>query len=81
MAKVQGTQISSATAVLSTTSNQWAVLLTLKSAGAAAFGALTSHLYHTYYSAAAAGNEDDYWLTSSDPPVNTPSTCGPSSSR
>ncbi len=62
VAKVPGTQISSATAMLSTTSNQWAVLVTLKSAGAAAFGALTSHLYNTYYSAAAAGNEDDHWL-------------------
>ncbi len=62
VAKVQGTQISSATAMPPTTSNQWAVLLTLKSAGAAAFGALTSHLYSTYYSAAAAGNKDDYWL-------------------
>ncbi len=62
VAKVPGTQISSATATLSTTSDQWAVALTLKSAGASAFGALTSHLYNTYYSAAAAGNEDDYWL-------------------
>ncbi len=36
--------------------------MTLRSAGAAAFGAFTSHLYSTYYSAAAAGNEDDHWL-------------------
>ena len=37
VAKVQGTQIGTATAELSTTSNQWEVLLNLKSAGAAAW--------------------------------------------
>ena len=61
-AKVQGTQISDATAELSTTSNQWEVTLRLNSAGTSAFGALTLHQYNTYYSAAQAGNQDDYWL-------------------
>ena len=62
VAKVQGTQISDATAELSTTSNQWEVTLRLNSAGASAFGALTLHQYNTYYRAAQAGNQDDYWL-------------------
>ena len=62
VAKVPGTQISDATAELSTTSNQWEVTLRLNSAGASAFGALTLHQYNTYYRAAQAGNQDDYWL-------------------
>ena len=62
VAKVQGTQISDATAALSTTSSQWEVTLTLNSAGTSAFGALTLHQYNTYYGAAQAGNQDDYWL-------------------
>ena len=62
VAKVQGTQISDATAELSTTSNQWEVTLRLNSAGTSAFGALTLHQYNTYYRAAQAGNQDDYWL-------------------
>ncbi len=62
VAKVRGTQISDATAELSTTSNQWEVTLTLNSAGTSAFGTLTLHQYNTYYRAAQAGNQDDYWL-------------------
>lgn len=62
VAKVQGTQISDATAELSTASNQWEVTLRLNSAGTSAFGALTLHQYNTYYRAAQAGNQDDYWL-------------------
>ena len=62
VAKVQGTQISDATAELSTTSNQWEVTLRLNSAGTSALGALTLHQYNTYYRAAQAGNQDDYWL-------------------
>jgi hypothetical protein len=62
VARVQGSQISEATAELSTTSNQWEVTLRLNSAGASAFSALTSHLYNTYYSAAQAGNRDDQAL-------------------
>ena len=59
VAKVPGTQISNAVAALSTTSNQWAVTLTLKSAGTAAFTNLTSELAAKYYPGAQAGNQDD----------------------
>jgi len=52
VAKVQGKQITSATAGLSTTSNQWQVNLSLNSAGAAAFSTLTARLYNTYYAQA-----------------------------
>jgi preprotein translocase subunit SecD len=57
-AKVQGKQVTSATAGLSTTNNQWQVNLSLNGAGASAFGALTSHLYTTYYTAAQSGNQN-----------------------
>ena len=56
-AKVQGKQVTSATAGLSTTNNQWQVNLSLNGAGAAAFSALTSHLYSTYYPSAQAGDQ------------------------
>ncbi len=63
VAKVQGTQISNATAELSTTSNEWEVLLTLKSSGAGAYGTLTSDLYNKYYTAGDDNTEtSDYWL-------------------
>ncbi len=58
VAKVQGKQVTSASAGLSTTSNQWQVNLSLNSAGAAAFSTLTSHLYNTYYSAGQAGDQN-----------------------
>ena len=63
VAKVPGTQISSATAQLSTTNNQWEVILGLKSAGATAFANLTSELASKYYTA-GGGNpaNSDYWL-------------------
>jgi len=63
VARIPGTQISTATAELSTTSNQWEVLLNLKSAGAAAYSNLTSALYSKYYTA-GGGNpaSSDYWL-------------------
>jgi preprotein translocase subunit SecD len=63
VAKVQGTEISSATAELSTTSNQWEVILDLKSAGASAYGTLTSAIYNKYYSA-GGGNPSTsaFWL-------------------
>lgn len=82
VAKVQGTQISDATAELSTTSNQWEVTLRLNSAGASAFGALTLHQYNTYYRAAQAGNQDDYWLDTiavvlDGTVVTAPQTAGP----
>jgi preprotein translocase subunit SecD len=59
VAKVQGKQITSATAGLSTTSNQWQVNLSLNSAGASAFSALTSRLYSTYYPGAQSGDQND----------------------
>ena len=58
VAKVQGTWVTSATAGLSTTSNQWQVNLTLNGQGASAFSTLTSHLYSTYYSAAQGGDQN-----------------------
>jgi preprotein translocase subunit SecD len=64
VAKVPGTQIGTAVAALSTTSNQWEVTLRLKSAGAAAFTHLTSELVAKYLSGAGAGNQDDFWLDS-----------------
>ncbi len=59
-AKVQGKQVTSASAGLSTTSNQWQVNLTMNGSGAAAFGALTSHLYSTYYTAAQSDQNAAY---------------------
>jgi preprotein translocase subunit SecD len=61
VAKVPGTQIATAAAELSTTSNQWEVLVTLKGAGATAFANLTAEQAAKYYSAAST-NEDDFWL-------------------
>jgi preprotein translocase subunit SecD len=62
VAKVLGEAVTNATAELSTTNNQWEVLLTFDSAGTSAFGALTTSLYDNYYSGAQAGNEDDVVL-------------------
>jgi hypothetical protein len=62
VAKVPGTQIGTAVTAPWATSDQWAVLLTLKSAGAAAFTNLTSELAARYLPGARAGNQDDYWL-------------------
>jgi preprotein translocase subunit SecD len=61
-AKVQGKQVTSASAGLSTTSNQWQVNLTMNGAGASAFSALTSHLYSTYYTAAQSGDQNSAYL-------------------
>ncbi len=61
-AKVQGKWVTSATAGLSTTSNQWQVNLSLNGQGAAAFGTLTSHLYSTYYTAAQSGDQNSAYL-------------------
>jgi preprotein translocase subunit SecD len=61
-AKVQGKQVTSASAGLSTTSNQWQVNLTMNGSGAAAFGALTSHLYSTYYTASQSGDQNAAYL-------------------
>jgi preprotein translocase subunit SecD len=59
VAKVQGKWVTSATAQLSTTSNEWQVNLTLNSEGTSAFSTLTSHLYDTYYSGGQAADEND----------------------
>ncbi|HEV2259320.1 MAG TPA: protein translocase subunit SecD [Streptosporangiaceae bacterium] len=61
VSKVPGTQIATATAELSTTSNQWEVLVTLKSGGATAFGNLTAEQASKYYTSAST-NENDFWL-------------------
>jgi preprotein translocase subunit SecD len=61
VSKVPGTQIATATAELSTTSNQWEVLVTLKSGGATAFANLTSEQASKYYPSAST-SEDDFWL-------------------
>lgn len=58
VAKVQGRWVTSATAGLSTTSNQWQVNLTLNNQGASAFSTLTSHLFTTYYQAGQAGDQN-----------------------
>ncbi|MDQ2810738.1 MAG: protein translocase subunit SecD [Actinomycetota bacterium] len=58
---VQGKQVTGATATLSSTNNEWVVNVTLNSAGASAFGKLTSHQYTTYYPGAST-NENDYVL-------------------
>jgi preprotein translocase subunit SecD len=55
-AKVLGKQVTSATAALSTTSNQWQVNLTMNGAGSSAFSTLTAHMYSTYYT---AGQSDE----------------------
>jgi hypothetical protein len=62
VARVPNTQIRNAVAELSATSNQWAVLLTLRSAGAAAFTNLTAEQATKYFPGAQAGNQDDRWL-------------------
>jgi len=62
VAKIPGTQIATATANLSTTSNQWEVILTLKNAGATAYANLTSEQATKYYPGAQAGNQNDYYL-------------------
>ncbi|MGH3149402.1 MAG: SecDF P1 head subdomain-containing protein, partial [Streptosporangiaceae bacterium] len=62
VAKVPGTQIGTAAAEQSAASNQWAVLLTLKSAGTAAFTNLTTEQATRYYPGAQAGNQNDQWL-------------------
>jgi preprotein translocase subunit SecD len=63
VAKVPGQQISGATAELATNSNEWQVIVNLKSGGASAFSTLTSKLVNQYYSA-GGGNpaNSDYWL-------------------
>ncbi|HJZ02663.1 MAG TPA: protein translocase subunit SecD, partial [Streptosporangiaceae bacterium] len=61
VAKIPGTQIATASAQLSTTSNQWEVLVTLKGAGTTAFANLTSEQATKYYPSAST-SENDFWL-------------------
>jgi preprotein translocase subunit SecD len=61
VAKIPGTQIATASAQLSTTSNQWEVLVTLKGAGTTAFANLTSEQATKYYPDAST-NENDFYL-------------------
>jgi len=58
VAKVRGTQVTAASAGLSTTSNQWQVNLTLNGQGAAAFSTLTSRLYNNFYAAGQSGDQN-----------------------
>ena len=58
VAKVRGTQVTAASAGLSTTSNQWQVNLTLNGQGAAAFSTLTSRLFNNYYAAGQSGDQN-----------------------
>jgi preprotein translocase subunit SecD len=58
VAKVRGTEVTAASAGLSTTSNQWQVNLTLNGQGATAFSTLTSRLYNDYYAAGQSGDQN-----------------------
>jgi preprotein translocase subunit SecD len=63
VAKVQGQQIDTATAELSTTSNEWEVLLTFKGDAVGPWSTLTSNLYDKYYTAGGDNAEEpDFWL-------------------
>jgi len=63
VAKVQGQQIQTATAELSTTSNQWEVLLNFKNSAVGPWATLTSDQYSKYYVPGADNPETaDYWL-------------------
>jgi preprotein translocase subunit SecD len=63
VAKVQGQQIATATAELSTTSNQWEVLLNFKGDAVGPWATLTAKQASQYYSAGQDNPETaDYWL-------------------
>ena len=63
VAKVQGQQIATATAELSTTSNQWEVLLNFKGDAVGPWATLTSKQASQYYTAGQDNPETaDYWL-------------------
>jgi preprotein translocase subunit SecD len=61
VAKVQGQQIQTATAELSTTSNQWEVLLNFKNSAVGPWATLTSEQASKYLPGASS-SEDDYYL-------------------
>ena len=63
VAKIPGQQISGATAEPATNSNQWQVIVNLKSGGATSFSNLTSQLVNKYYTAGGDNPATaDYWL-------------------
>ncbi len=63
VAKVTGQQISTATAELSTTSNEWEVLLNFKSSAVGPYATLSSNLVDKYYATGEDNPEtNDYWL-------------------
>ena len=63
VAKVQGQQIATATAELSTTSNQWEVLLNFKGDAVGPWATLTAKQASQYYTAGQGNPETaDYWL-------------------
>jgi hypothetical protein len=61
---VAGTQVTSAAAAMSSAAGQWVVYLTLDTAAARAFGALTTRQYAAYEPDAQAGNANDVALDS-----------------
>ena len=63
VAKVQGQQIATATAELSTTSNQWEVLLNFKGDAVGPWATLTAKQASQYYTAGQGNPQTaDYWL-------------------
>jgi hypothetical protein len=62
VAAVLGQEVTGAVASPGQPPGQWVVALTVNSAGASAFGALTTHLYNTYYSGITTGNQNDMVL-------------------
>jgi preprotein translocase subunit SecD len=63
VAKVQGQQIATATAELSTTSNQWEVLLNFKGDAVGPWATLTAKQASQYYTAGQGNPQtNDYWL-------------------
>jgi preprotein translocase subunit SecD len=62
VAAVLGQEVTGAVASPGQPPGQWVVALTVNSAGASAFGALTTHLYNTYHSGFTTGNQNDMVL-------------------
>jgi preprotein translocase subunit SecD len=85
VAKVQGTQVTGATADLSTTNNEWEVTVNFDGSGSTDFGNLTTNLYNKYY-ADVDTNQDDAVLDEvaivldgtvvSNPQIDAPITAG-----
>ena len=85
VAKVRGEDVTGASAQLSTTNNQWMVLLNFNGAGSKAFGDLTTHLYNTYFATSTTDPNaqvlDQVAIVldgnvSSAPEINQPITAG-----